>query len=234
MIGEEILRSFLSTILPKKAKVCQGFIEAKGHLSRQCDIIVYDNYNYAPIYSYGNIEVIPNDGVFAVIEVKANIDRKRFGEVLYAFKELTDEMGIIRKYLFLYEARKISTIESYFYGKYVPQYDRGAWPFLYDYDNYQNLPETIIGLTPNIYLSKELYQGYGRDMYGYVDYAVKDNSDKEISCLQKFIESLYNDIGIVQKENNTPPFLYDSQADDLREDEMKDMSINGGFGLFDL
>lgn len=232
MIGEEILRAYLSSSLTDKAKVSQGFIETDGKLSRQCDVIIYDCLNYAPLFSYGNIDIIPHESVFAVIEVKTSIDKKRFGKVLYDFKDLEENMRVSHKYLFLYDACKHSTIENYFYGKYVPQYNREQYQCLYDHDNYVNLPEVIVGLKQNVYLEKGHVQDCNRDMCGYIEYAEIDNAGKTVSCLAKFISDLYLDIGIEQKKG-TIPSLYESSDDDEREDLMKELILRYGFGLFD-
>ena len=70
MIGEEILRVFLREMLPKRYSVTQGFVEYDGDLSRQCDIIIYDSHNYAPLVIWGNLEIIPSIAVVAIIEVE--------------------------------------------------------------------------------------------------------------------------------------------------------------------
>ena len=77
-VGEEILREFLNTSLPSCAKVTQGFIIQGETLSPQCDIIIYDHSNYAPMYSFGNIDLIHSESVYCVIEVKTNINKTSF------------------------------------------------------------------------------------------------------------------------------------------------------------
>ena len=100
-VAEAILRNFLKTVLPQKVTIGQGFVEYDGELSNQCDIILYDAINYAPLYSFGEIVIVPQESVFAVIEVKTSINAKRFGETLFAFERL-EQMRVRKKYLFLY------------------------------------------------------------------------------------------------------------------------------------
>lgn len=123
LIAESVLRDFLRSTLPEIAKVSQGFIEKKGILSHQCDIIIYDRIHYAPLYSYGEIEIIPSQAVYAVIEVKSNIDARRFGKVLHDF-ELLRRLRCSEKFLFMYNGCQISTLKDYFYSPYIPKYGK--------------------------------------------------------------------------------------------------------------
>ncbi len=228
LITESILRQFLKTLLPSKVKVSQGFVEYNGALSNQCDIILYDHMNYAPLYCYGDIEVVPTKAVFAVIEVKTKIDARSFGNVLYAFDKL-NELKVNNKYLFIYEGCKITTIEKYFYGKYVPQYNREYGMPFYDYDNYYSLPNAIVSLSSSssdYYLSKGQVQTDSHDMMGYISYSTKDNFGKQLVCLQMFICSLLENI-TPSEDIYTILNLETSENTDI-----KMINVKGGFGLF--
>ena len=64
VLTEEILRKFLSTYLPKGVAIEQGFIiDEEGNLSKQIDIIIYDNQLYSPLYRVNDIVVVPNKSV---------------------------------------------------------------------------------------------------------------------------------------------------------------------------
>lgn len=59
ILTEEILRKFLSTYLPKGVAVEQGFIiDETGNMSKQIDIIIYDNQFFAPLYRVNDIVIV--------------------------------------------------------------------------------------------------------------------------------------------------------------------------------
>ncbi len=75
---ENIVSSFLRSILPKEYGVSTGFIAflkdgAIGGLSPQLDIIIYDALRGAPIVSLESCDVFPIEYVYAYVEVKASI-----------------------------------------------------------------------------------------------------------------------------------------------------------------
>lgn len=116
VIGEEILRDYLRSIIPKRFCVSQGFIISNNGLSRQCDIVIYDNSITCPLYSFGNIEVIPIEGVKAVIEVKTSINKKGFISVLQSFRELSI-LCTVPKYLFVFDKLKTESIRKWLFSK---------------------------------------------------------------------------------------------------------------------
>ncbi len=228
LIGESILRDFLKKILPDFTKVSQGFVEYNGQLSNQCDIIIYDRLHYSPLYSFGEIEIVPCQAVLAVIEVKTSITPKRFGDVLFAFEKLS-RFGVDNKYLFIYKGCKAHKIRSYFFSKHVPSYGRENGQALYDHDNYDSLPDAIISLEPDYYLAKGHYQDDNRDMQGYMSFFIVDNTDREIACIQKYVEDLqYRIAPPIIDEESLPPLLYN---DENKCDSIKMILVNEGFGL---
>lgn len=231
LIGESILRDFLQKVLPSFTKVSQGFVEYNGMLSKQCDIIIYDRLHYSPLYSLGEIEIVPSQAVLVVIEVKTSITPKGFGDVLYAFEKLS-QFKIQHKYLFMFNGCNVNKIKSYFFGKYVPSYRRDKEQELYDHDNYESLPDAIISLEPNFYLAKGHYQDNNKDMKGYMSFSIIDNTDKEIACIQKFVEDLQNRIVPTRIE---PDFSsHNFYNDNINYDSIKMVLVNEGFGLVDL
>ena len=232
LIAESVLRDFLRSILPGIAKVCQGFVEWNGILSHQCDIIIYDRMHYAPLYSYGEIEIIPSSAVYAVIEVKSNIDAKEFGKVLHDF-ELLNRLRVTQKYLFIYNGCKVVTFKSYFYSPYVPTYGREEGELLYDHDNYDALPDAIVSISPDYYLGKGHCQDADRDMKGYIAYSQKDNTNNNVVSIQKFVEQLNELVAIPQKDE-IDSFLFLRNNENSQDDDLKTMAVDYGFGLFDI
>ncbi|WP_445505441.1 DUF6602 domain-containing protein [Niallia sp. 03091] len=71
--AEEILRSFLSTFLPKKYQVGTGFVRSDLGVSNQSDILIYDGINIPPIYSGYVNKIIQLYSLRSVIECKMNL-----------------------------------------------------------------------------------------------------------------------------------------------------------------
>jgi len=75
--AEEILKNFLIQYLPKKYEVTTGFVHTDMGTSNQCDILIYDANNYAPLYSgYAN-QVIYMSSLRAVIECTMRLNKRK-------------------------------------------------------------------------------------------------------------------------------------------------------------
>lgn len=70
---EAILINYLRRVLPKHLSVGTGFVKNKGNITRQIDIIVYDN-TFPLLFSEGDFVVATSENVVAIIEVKSNIE----------------------------------------------------------------------------------------------------------------------------------------------------------------
>lgn len=74
--NEEIVKSFLRQYLPKTLDITTGMVvDSEGNQSRQLDIIICDTAKTPIFYQSGEIRVIPIECVYAVIEVKAFLDK---------------------------------------------------------------------------------------------------------------------------------------------------------------
>jgi len=73
--NETAIRNLIEKFIPKKYGVSSGvIIDKKGNQSRQCDIVIYDNYNYPELLSMSTSKLFPIDLVYAVIEIKTSLD----------------------------------------------------------------------------------------------------------------------------------------------------------------
>ena len=230
LLAESILRNFLREVLPMRVGICQGFIEQNGKLSQQCDIIIYDQLNYASTYSYGEIQVIPNVSVIAVVEVKVSVTLEAFQSTLDAFKELA-QMKIPNKYLFIYAGPTIKTLEKYFYPKRTDSNKLCVGVPLYDHSDEAMLPKAILNLKRDYYLMKDLVPDV--DMIGYMAYTSIDIGGDKIACLQSFMENIMELI-IPTNEINKPPYLNSGTSESEGEDELSEMKAFDGFGLIRL
>lgn len=98
--AEEILSNFLKNYLPKKYQVTTGFVHTDMGISSQCDILLYDADNYAPLYSgYAN-QIIHMSSLRGVIECTMKLNKKKIEEdnkkinnlkVLYKKDEMIQE-----------------------------------------------------------------------------------------------------------------------------------------------
>ncbi len=77
--NEMILRNFLSELSPGRYNVGQGFIcdpTRSDKVSKQCDIIVYDQIDFPLVHSEGEIKIVWPNSVKIIIEVKTKLDKK--------------------------------------------------------------------------------------------------------------------------------------------------------------
>src|SRR5262245_24855740 len=73
--NELVLRDIITRFIPKRFGVGTGIvIDRKGNASRQCDIVIYDAYQYPALLAMTNIHMFPVDIVYAVVEVKTTLD----------------------------------------------------------------------------------------------------------------------------------------------------------------
>lgn len=100
--AEEILKSFLKEYLPKRFSVTTGFIQSDSGMSSQCDIIIYDPNNIAPIFSGYINKLINIITLRAVIECKMVLDETKFSDTnkrLANIKNLYRQDGYIQEHL---------------------------------------------------------------------------------------------------------------------------------------
>lgn len=247
VMGEYLLREFLKELLPKKVAVCQGFIEYRGQLSPQCDVILFDSYNYPPLYSCGEIKIIRSESVYSVIEVKSSVNSETFGKALCNCKKL-HSMGVNHVFFFIYDGRKVVTMVRYFQNvcsicanhkneAFVIDGDNSGNKMIpsYDKDDFCYFPDAILSLSPDYCLEKEYISVDGMpDSLGYMAYSIEDNTNKQIACVQLFVDKIYRIIHDDEKiisQIETNELLFNQRSD---EDNIKDMNIIGGFPICEM
>lgn len=165
ILTEEILRDFLTNYIPKSAEVKQGFIINKqGELSKQCDIIIFDNINFSPIYKIKDLVIVPSESVIAVIEVKTSVTKSKFEEIIKYFENIS-KFTECKKYLFIYNSVDADKIIEYL-KKHGP----------YDEISFQSLPDYITGLDESYHLQKNIYYRYVQNL----NPSQKDSSKKQL------------------------------------------------------
>ena len=74
---EYALKEFLRAHLPQKLTIGSGIvIDSTGKKSKQIDIIIYDALNAPILHASDNLQIIPVECVYAVIEVKSFLDSR--------------------------------------------------------------------------------------------------------------------------------------------------------------
>ncbi len=239
LILEEILREFLRAVLPGRFGITQGFIAMGATLSRQCDIIIYNCVDYAPLYLAGDIKIVPSESVAAVIEVKSSINFERFIETIKAFDTLT-RMGIRDKYLFVFSSPQAKCIIRWLYKydfknrcKMISQCNDDSYIVSdschLDMGDLEVIPKGIVSLEKEMFLSLSHCQDDKNDYWGYVEYEVTDVAEKRVSCLQQFLTSLQEAIIEVKHTELFIPYDNVKEGDDIND--MRDLKIKNSFPL---
>jgi len=143
-----------------------GFINQEGTLSRQIDILTYDNQLFSPLYRINNIVVIPNVAVLHVVEVKTTVNSNvAFHDIIRYFEAISPILGNKTKnHLFIYNSAPVQRLCTYFQTlKHKGDYQK------FDHDTFQYLPDAITGINSTFHLRKD-YVIFDRDAKGYLSY----------------------------------------------------------------
>jgi hypothetical protein len=76
---EILLRDLIRKFLPEKFRIATGFIQG---FSNQIDILIFDAHNYGPLFQEGDLVVVRQEAVRAVIEVKTTLTTRTLTESL--------------------------------------------------------------------------------------------------------------------------------------------------------
>lgn len=83
-LREKIVGTFIRESTPDKFRVETGFIfsdASGGQSSPQCDLLVHDCFNYAPLYRWQDFVVVRSVAAKAAVEVKTTLDSREFGKI---------------------------------------------------------------------------------------------------------------------------------------------------------
>jgi hypothetical protein len=84
---EVFIRNFIKKSFPKKFVIGTGeIIDSSDNLSKQADIIIYDEF--MPTFDYGSSKHFLSGGVLAHIEVKSNLNTDKLNEALEVTKSV--------------------------------------------------------------------------------------------------------------------------------------------------
>ena len=94
------------------------------------------------------------------------------------------------------------------------------------------LPTAILNFKRDYYLQQDLVPDV--DKMGYMAYESVDKGGVRIACLQSFIERIISLTSPPVEDKNLPPILITTNEENDNEDDLDDMKVIGGFGLFNL
>lgn len=116
---ESILRQLIANVIPRKHEVSTGFILAADNLgnpikSKQIDILIWNSYDYAPVFRDGDFVIVPPEACKAIIEVKGRLTRDelkkslRSSDAIFEFARtpLSQNMKI-KKYIFSFDSYRL-------------------------------------------------------------------------------------------------------------------------------
>ncbi|MFH1523624.1 MAG: DUF6602 domain-containing protein [Chloroflexota bacterium] len=87
--NEDAIRNLVTKFIPKKYGVGSGIvIDQHGTVSKQSDIIIFDNHNYPELLSLTPVHMYPVDLVYATIEIKTTLDSKKSREAIENIKSV--------------------------------------------------------------------------------------------------------------------------------------------------
>ncbi|RRJ11235.1 hypothetical protein EIM04_06940 [Pseudomonas aeruginosa] len=101
---ENLLQNSLRKHLPERYHIATGFIYG---LKKQIDLLIYDRIDYAPLFREGDLVIVPQESVRAVIEVKTNLttDNLRSAlECLHLVSLFDDKQPPFFKGIFAFES----------------------------------------------------------------------------------------------------------------------------------
>jgi hypothetical protein len=96
VLRESLIESFLEPLLMPPYRAGTGvIIDCKGRQSGQCDIIIWDDSIFRPLYSARGAGIYFIESVVAVLEVKSTLTRDSFRQAIQRSREFKD-MFILR------------------------------------------------------------------------------------------------------------------------------------------
>jgi len=127
--NEETVRQFLRQYLPKTLDISSGMlVDAEGKQSKQLDVVISDTAKTPIFFQSGHVRVIPAECAYAVIEIKACLDKP---EIEKAYSNMKSVKTLSKSAYF-----KKSGAIQYTHNLYGREWEH--WPthyFIFAYDS---------------------------------------------------------------------------------------------------
>jgi len=109
--NEETVKKFLRQYLPKTLDITTGtLVDSEGNQSKQLDIIISDSAKTPIFFQSGETRVIPIECAYAVIEVKAYLDK---AELEKSYKNMQSSKALEKKAYFEQKGAIVNTHNLY-------------------------------------------------------------------------------------------------------------------------
>jgi hypothetical protein len=148
--NESILREFLSSHVPTNYAVGQGFIcnpFEENAISKQCDILVYDQAHSPLVYADGPVKIVFPDAARLVIEVKTSLGKKDTEQALWNIQSAKKLNRNIEGVVFAFKSPSPDTVRKHL-TSFISLFSE------------QDLPRAILLFDKNviIYMPKDHFQ----------------------------------------------------------------------------
>lgn len=150
---EEVFRQFLRAYLPATLDISTGIVvDSAGRSSRQIDIIISDAMKTPIFYRSGETRVVPVEGVYAVIEVKANLNQQ---ELKRTFENMKSVRALEKK---AFVPKSSVIVEK----KMMYGYEWDTWPTNYFVFAFDSDPLDKLGALLASWYTKEVLPEWSR------------------------------------------------------------------------
>lgn len=141
-VNEEIAREFFRKHLPRGLDVSTGIlVSSEGGVSKQLDIIITDAAKTPVLYEFAGVRVIPVECAYAVIEVKAFLNK---AERQAAFENMKSVKGL-RKRAY-HPGRDETAARVHLYGKWWTDWPIQYYVFAFDSDDLETVADHLLTL----------------------------------------------------------------------------------------
>ncbi|HPD17439.1 MAG TPA: hypothetical protein PLE19_21080 [Planctomycetota bacterium] len=99
---EQVLIDFLAAHLPPRYGVSRGeVVDSKGAIARQADVVIYDAHHAPLLQESGASRVFAAESVYAVIEMKPNLNRTSLADAVGAVRsaKALDRSAVVASHL---------------------------------------------------------------------------------------------------------------------------------------
>ncbi len=136
-VNEQAVAEWIKPLLPGAVDVCTGeIIDSEGGRSKQVDVLLYDSATTPRFLSRGNINVLPVEAVYAVVEIKTYLNK---GEIEAAFENMKAVKALKKR---AYHPGRATTSKS-LYGCHTDYWPLQFFLFAYESDSLDTVLEHV-------------------------------------------------------------------------------------------
>jgi hypothetical protein len=132
---EELLRGFLTKLLPTAVSVDTGFIYGfeEVETSKQLDIIIWYRAAHAPVYDAGQFVIVPPESVIAVISVKSRMTPQELRHGLENLLSVAALDAKFRRSILTRNQRRLPAIAKFLVFYSQPQSTENIFPTIQEF-----------------------------------------------------------------------------------------------------